>query len=276
MKVVILTSQQGNQIALCHKLGGYCEIAAIVVSRNSPRKARPLNRRLQAFAGRISVRALGSPFIKVWNQLLKNYQARYPTFPEVPIVRVENVNDAETLAAIAQHQPNLIVVSGTNLVGRKTMESAPQGTRFVNLHTGISPYVKGGPNCTNWCLAENTFNLIGNTVMWLDAGIDSGNIIATEQTPLDGSETLLDLHWKVMEHAHDLYGRVIQKFAAGHELPSVPQQNIDQGRTFYSSEWNGLVAHRALKNFRKHYRRQFLNGDQLSQAAPRLFPLEGD
>jgi hypothetical protein len=79
-----------------------------------------------------------------------------------------------------------------------------------------------------------------------------------------------------MEHAHDLYGRVIQKFAAGHELPSVPQQNIDQGRTFYSSEWNGLVAHRALKNFRKHYRWQFLDRDQLSQAAPRLFPLEGD
>jgi len=37
-----------------------------------------------------------------------------------------------------------------------------------------------------WCLAKNWLHLIGNTVMWIDPGIDSGDLLSTERTPLDG------------------------------------------------------------------------------------------
>lgn len=274
MRVVILTTESWNQVALCHKLSGRCEVAAVVLSQNVPRKAAPLGRRLRTLAGRASSRALGRPLLEAWQQMQAEYHERYPALPGVPLVRVTNVNDAETFEALARHRPDLVVVSGTNLVGRRLMESAPGGARFVNLHTGISPYVKGGPNCTNWCLAERAFHLIGSTVMWLDPGIDTGNIIATERAPLDGGETLQGLHWKVMEHAHDLYCRAVGRLAAGGELPSVPQRSVGEGRTFYSVEWHGGTARRALANFRRHYAPFFRDG---AAAAPpagvRLFPL---
>lgn len=276
MKVVILTTEQGNQVALCYRLMPHCEVAGIVLSKNLPRKPIPFKRRLHGLINRTSVRLLGSPLLAAWDQLQKAYRDLYPVLPEVPIVRVNNVNDAATIEMLREHQPDLIVVSGTNLVGRKVMESAPRNARFVNLHTGISPYVKGGPNCTNWCLAERTFHLIGNTIMWLDPGIDSGDIIATEQTRLDGQETLFEVHWKVMEHAHDLYSRVISLLAKGQQPPSVPQESVGIGRTFYSAEWNGIAARRALLNFEQSYARFFgnPNAQHHQRQYLRLIPLE--
>ena len=261
MKVVMLTTEQGNQIALTHKLLPHCEVSAIVLSKNLARKRMPLKKRFSGLARRASLRMSGRPFFAAWSQMQQAYRESYKDLPEVPVVRVDNVNEDQTIEIFKQNQPELIVVSGTNLVSRKTIESAPREARWVNLHTGISPYVKGGPNCTNWCLAERTFHLIGNTIMWLDPGIDSGHIITTEQTTLNGRETLFDLHWKVMEHAHDLYARVIRRLVKGQALSSVPQDSISQGRTFYSAEWNGLAARRALRNFEKHYPPYFKDAD---------------
>lgn len=279
MKVVILTGDQPNQAALCHKLAAHCDVAAIVLSENIPKKQPPAARRARLFFNRATGRLVGRPFITVWRELQATYRQRYPQFPTAPQVRVRNVNDEATLETLRQHDPDLVIVSGTNLVGKRVIEAAGRRLGVINMHTGISPYVKGGPNCTNWCLAEATFHLIGTTVMWLDAGIDTGRIIATEQTPLEGSETLVDLHWKVMEHAHDLYVRAIRRLAQGEQVPSIPQASIDEGRTFYTVEWGALAMLRARLNFRTKYRAHFARRDErLSLASSlRLFPIkEGD
>ena len=125
MKVVILTTEQGNQVALCYRLMTHCEVAGIVLSKNLPRKPLPYSRRLHGLISRTSVRLLGGPLLAAWDQLQKAYRDRYPVLPEVPIVRVNNVNDAPTVEMLREHKPDLIVVSGTNLVGRKLMESVP-------------------------------------------------------------------------------------------------------------------------------------------------------
>lgn len=277
MKVVILTGDQPNQVALCQKLAAHCDVAAIVLSENVPKKLPGAARRARLLFNRLTGRLAGRSFVVAWQELQATYKQRYPKFPAVPIVRVRNVNDEATLETLRQHDPDLVIVSGTNLVGKRVIEAASRRLGVVNMHTGISPYVKGGPNCTNWCLAEATFHLIGTTVMWLDAGIDTGRLIATEQTPLDGRETLFELHWKVMEHAHDLYVRAIRRLACGEQVLSIPQTSIEEGRTFYTVDWNALAMLRANFNFRTKYRAHFARSEErLSLAASlRLFPIEG-
>lgn len=270
MKIVMLVGNNPNQMALCHKLQSYCDIAAIVISENVPRKLPSRSRRLRLFFNKIAGRLVGYPFAVAWQELQKSYKTRYPTFPDVPLLRVNNINDLDSVRAIEKYAPDLVVVSGTNLVGKQIIKLASNKKGIINLHTGISPYIKGGPNCTNWCLAEQSFHLIGNTVMWLDQGIDSGNIIATEQTPLTGQETLVELHWKVMEHAHNLYIRVIKKLANGQTVPSVPQESIGKGKTFYTIEWNGWAMLKALINFRRYYSMYFLDGQEYRNQSSRL------
>ena len=275
MKVVILTGDQPNQTALCCKLAAHCDVAAIVLSENIPKQQPKPLRRARLFFNRVTGRFVGRPFVAVWKEMLAEYQRRYPQLPAAEQVRVRNVNDEATLETLRRHDPDLVVVSGTNLVGRRVIELASRRLGVVNMHTGISPYVKGGPNCTNWCLAEATFHLIGTTVMWLDAGIDTGGIIATEQTPLDGGESLFDLHWKVMEHAHEMYVSAVRRLARGEQLPSIRQADIEEGRTYYTAEWGALAMLRARRNFNAKYRAHFERREErLSLAASlRLFPI---
>jgi methionyl-tRNA formyltransferase len=272
MKVLLLTSAQPTQNALAWKASRHLEIAAVVLSDNVPAKQKPPRERAVLLANRLAGRTVGRPFVQSWAALAERYRAEYPERPAVPVVRVRNVNDRATLDAIDRFEPDLVVVSGTNLVGSRVIEAASRRRGIVNLHTGLSPYVKGGPNCTNWCLARGWFHLIGNTVMWLDRGIDTGHLIATELTPLTGDESLDDLHFKVMEHAHDLYVRCLRAIASGAPVPRLPQSSIAEGRTFYTAEWNAIAMARAYANFRLRYRPSALR-PPTSDAPPVLVSL---
>lgn len=257
MSIVVLAGNQANQKALCHKIAGACKLSAIVVSENVPRKKSGLKDKYRLFTNRVANRLVGSAFVDAWFKMLAEYESRYSRFPDVPVIKVKNVNDVGTLEALERYSPEVTMVSGTNLVGRKVIDLAGNEGRLVNLHTGISPYVKGGPNCTNWCLAKNWFHLIGNTIMWLDAGIDTGKIITTERTPLSGTESLFDLHMAVMEHAHDLYIRAVRRIEDGHPVPSVSQDSIGKGTLFYTRDWDITAMRNAIRNFRGNYGRFF-------------------
>jgi methionyl-tRNA formyltransferase len=275
MRVVILTNRQGNQIALANKISKVADVAGIVFSKNIPKRRPPAVKRARLFANAIASRTVGRQFVDVWFEMQRKYGSLFRDISANDVTEVQNVNDAAALDTIERLKPDLVVVSGTNLVGRRVIEAGQKGMGIVNLHTGVSPYVKGGPNCTNWCLAKNWFHLIGSTIMWLDLGIDTGNIIATEQTPLTGEESLFDLHWAVMEHAHDLYVRAIARLAAGVDVPSIPQSAITEGSHFESAAWNAIQMRAALRNFRSRYKQHFVDPKANGQIHPglRLFPL---
>ena len=276
MRAVILTNRQGNQLGLINKLAPHVDIAAVVFSRNVPRRPPPLTARARVFVNRAAGRFVGRQFRDVWKQMLARYSETFPNVPVDRQVEVENVNDDAVVSLIDDLSPDLVLVSGTNIVGRRVIETAKRHGRLVNLHTGISPYVKGGPNCTNWCLAKGWYHLIGNTVMWLDTGIDTGNIIATERTPLDGREDLFELHWKVMEHGHDLYVRAVKRLAAGHTLADVPQKKVAEGKLFLTADWGPMSMRLALVNFETGYRRFFSESSPRVPADIDLFPLPDD
>jgi methionyl-tRNA formyltransferase len=250
MRVLVLTTDQPNQTALVRKLAGVCEIVGVVLSSNVPRRR---SRRIRSLTNRIAAHTVGRPLTHAWDSMLERYAAQHDGVPAARRVEVDNINDPLTLSTIEEMAPDLVAVSGTNIVGPELIEAAGRARGMVNLHTGISPYVKGGPNCTNWCLARGWFRLIGNTVMWIDAGVDSGNLIATEATALDGTETLEELHWKVMEHAHDLYVRSIAAIAGGDRVAAVPQTDVGDGPTFANADWSALEMLRARWNFARHY-----------------------
>ena len=119
-------------------------------------------------------------------------------------------------------------MSGTNLLRKPLIEEILKYGKIMNLHTGLSPYIKGGPNCTNWCLALRRFGFIGNTIMWLNSGIDSGNIIISDTTTLTGKESLSELHIKVMDHGHEMYINAIERFVEGNNLPNISQEEFSE------------------------------------------------
>jgi methionyl-tRNA formyltransferase len=264
VKALLFCSPQGNQRALAHRIAQHIPLAAIVTvvpNRSRARKKPSLTGRAKALATRAVSATVGLPLRRAWFGMLAHFERRYPAFPIEPS-EVADINLPEVLRLVEQERPDLVIVSGTNLLKGPLIEKIRESGAVVNLHTGISPYVKGGPNCTNWCLAKHRFDLIGNTIMWIDTGIDTGNIIATERTPLDGTESLTELHIKVMDHAHDLYVRCIKLFAQGVKLSNIPQDELGDGWLFLTRHWTVSAIISAVANFARAYRPRALLAKQ--------------
>jgi methionyl-tRNA formyltransferase len=243
MKIVLLCGNQPNHIALAHKVAAKHELIGIILEEK-PTKGITLFNAIPKIIDKLFFSEINN----VWYQLMLHYKKNYKSFPQTEIFKTSSVNTTRVIEIIERLKPDLIMVSGTSLIRKPLVEMKfPKG--IINLHTGISPYVKGGPNCTNWCLANDEFHLIGNTIMWIDAGIDSGNLIATETTNFTGNEDLFAIHLKAMEHAHQLYLKVIEQIQKDStKCPSVKQKDISNGNLYLTKMWSSSKKKALLKN----------------------------
>ena len=245
MKIILWVGNESNQRALANKINDVFPISAIVTeTRNHKQKIT-----IKILIEKIFEKFFLSSIAKSWWGMKSYYDNCYQKFPDVEILDVENINSDEAFEFSKIINADLILVSGTRMIKEKMLNVKPS-IGILNLHTGLSPYVKGGPNCTNWCIATNQFHLIGNTIMWIDAGIDTGNILITDFIKLSGDESLLQLHINVMEHAHSLYIKAIKLIKKGLKT-SIPQCEIAVGKTYYTREWTLERKIDMLTNFKK-------------------------
>lgn len=256
MKIILLCSAQPNQIALANKIAETFELEGIVVEDKirSKKKTYTFKNILDKISDKVFFRKISN----AWSGTMKNYSNKYSGFPDVAILRVSNINEDNVRDFIVGNNPELVMVSGTSILKKNILQvSIPKG--IINLHTGLSPYIKGGPNCTNWCLATNQFHLIGNTVMWIDSGIDSGDLFSTAIVKFTGNETLLEIHIKVMEEAHKLYLEVVRNISLN-KISSVKQSDIGTGTIYYNRDWGFKTKSRLLHNLK--YFNKVINAEE--------------
>lgn len=253
MKILFLASNQPNQWGLAHKINALTPISEIAVVDTGSFVLSKKTKLTLLVRNKVK-NALGELltfmiFRNCWLKMLDSYSNLYSGFPADPKVIVSNVNDSKVLKLVEDLRPDVTIVSGTNLLSTSLIRAINSHGRVINLHTGISPYIKGGPNCTNWCFYLGRPDLIGNTIMWLNEGIDSGNIIATERTSFSTRDSLLDIHIKVMEHGHDLYVRALQKILNNEEVPDINQDTLFPHRLFLSKDWGTPHKLKALLGY---------------------------
>jgi folate-dependent phosphoribosylglycinamide formyltransferase PurN len=246
MKVIAVFGDGSNQRALAHRIHQIIPLTHIAKIQLPNKKKRRIVRSLVS-------RTIAYSLHSSWVNLMKHYDALYKNWPVTSTSIYSSSNSNDLITLLSMEKPDLILISGTDLLTKATLDRL--STKIMNLHTGISPYIKGGPNCTNWALSLSEFDLIGNTIMWIDKGIDTGSIIATERTTLTGNENLNELHIKVMDHGHSLYCRSVKNFIEGKALKSVPQKSIDIGRIFYTRDWNSFHMIKAIYNYNFHFSR---------------------
>lgn len=90
-------------------------------------------------------------------------------------VRVASVNAPETLAALQALRPDVVVVNGTRIIAKRVLAGVP--CPFINTHAGITPLYRG-VHGGYWALASDDAAHCGVSVHLVDAGIDTGGIIA--------------------------------------------------------------------------------------------------
>jgi len=92
-----------------------------------------------------------------------------------PLHHVHSINADATLELLDQLAPAVVVVVGTRIIGRHVLDrlQAP----VINLHAGITPLYRG-VHGGYWAFADRRPDLAGVTVHLVDAGIDTGSILA--------------------------------------------------------------------------------------------------
>lgn len=84
-------------------------------------------------------------------------------------------NAPAEIEAMRAVDPAVVLVFGTSLLKQPLIDAFPG--RIINLHLGLSPYYRGaGTNF--WPLVNSEPEYCGATIHFLDAGVDSGPIIA--------------------------------------------------------------------------------------------------
>lgn len=256
IKIVIWCGSAANQKALANKIAAEFDVAGIVIDTHTGRKRKKKWSQLPVI---LWDRLRFHKIYNAWGNLMKFYDRKFHGWPDTPQIRVHDINSKDTEKFTRELKPELIVVSGTALI-KEPLLSIPVSIGIINLHTGLSPYVKGGPNCTYWCIANNSFQLAGNTIMWLNAGIDAGNIITTETIDIKNARDLNQAQQLVMDHAHDLYLKAIV-YLSESEPPynSVPQNSIDEGKLYLTKMWTSEKKKELLRNWKK--RKKFVESE---------------
>lgn len=182
-RVLLLGSDGPATRSVYHALSAEFSSVNVVLEQPVPRwrllRGRIRRLGLLDAAGQAAFVALASPLIaraargRIAEIMKRNALSQDP-IPE-PVCRVSSVNSGAARAAIAAAAPDVVVVSGTRIIGRRTLETIP--VPILNMHAGITPLYRG-VHGGYWALAEGRPELVGTTIHLVDEGIDTGTVVA--------------------------------------------------------------------------------------------------
>lgn len=159
--------------------------------------------------------------------------------PELAI-EVPHVNHPDVLHAANRLRPDLIAVFGTSLIRGPLLTRGRLG--MVNLHGGLSPEYRGA-DCTFWALYNGEPEKAGCTLHFIDAGIDTGRLIAHVCPEVRPDDDELTLFWRAVRDGAEVFAQVLERLARG-EVLGAPQPH--KGR-LYQVKDRGWRQERALR-----------------------------
>jgi hypothetical protein len=163
-----------------------------------------------------------------------------PRLDRPELVReVPHINHPDVVALARSLQPDLIAVFGTSLIRGDLLQEGRLG--IANLHGGLSPEYRGA-DCTFWALHNGEPHKVGCTLHWIDAGIDTGGLIAHVSPKVLPSDDELTLFWRAVKSSADVYGELLQRLAAGERFG---QRQPHKGR-LYQVKQRGWRHERAV------------------------------
>jgi methionyl-tRNA formyltransferase len=88
---------------------------------------------------------------------------------------------------------------------------------MLNLHGGLSPDYRGA-DCTFWALYNGEPQRVGCTLHFINAGIDTGALVAHVCPEVRDGDDELTLFWRAVRDSADAYAEAIERLARGEAL----------------------------------------------------------
>lgn len=119
--------------------------------------------------------------------------------------------EREILAALQEHQIDLVILAGyMRLIGSTLLEAYQN--KIVNIHPSLLPAFPGKDAIGQ--AFEAGVKVTGVTVHFVDAGMDTGPIIAQEAIEITEKDTIEMVAEKIHQIEHSLYPKVIKELVS--------------------------------------------------------------
>jgi methionyl-tRNA formyltransferase len=153
-----------------------------------------------------------------------------------------HINHPDVVALARELKPDILAVFGTSLIRGDLLKEGRLG--IANLHGGLSPEYRGA-DCTFWALYNREPEKIGCTLHWIDAGIDTGRLIAHVSPEIKPDDDELGLFWRSVENSAGVYAEFLTRVAAGENFG---QSQPHKGR-LYQVKQRGLRHEQQVDRF---------------------------
>lgn len=135
--------------------------------------------------------------------------------------------DAAAVAALREHGVELVALAGfTRIVSRVMLDAFPMA--ILNIHPALLPAFPG--NHAQRQALQHGVKIAGCTVHLVDAGTDTGPIIAQAAVPVLDTDNEETLSARILQQEHKIYPGVIQLFAQGRIRVEGRRVLVDTGR----------------------------------------------
>ena len=170
----------------------------------------------------------------------------------LPVLQPERVRDGKFIAEFHSLQPDLVVVVAYGQILPPAILDLPRHG-CLNIHASLLPKYRG-PAPIQWAIA-NADTETGVTLMRIDAGLDTGDIVAQRRTPIHPEDDSATLHDRLAQLGAELLVQTIPDYVAGKIQPKAqpaegasyaPKIKKEDGRIDWNQPartiWNRLRA----------------------------------
>ncbi|CAM5652129.1 Phosphoribosylglycinamide formyltransferase [Mycolicibacterium aubagnense] len=152
-------------------------------------------------------------------EIVAEYNLKTEPKPGQDIVHVSSANAPETIKAIADIKPGVVLLAGCRVLTRDTLAAIP--CPVINYHAGVNPKYRG-MNGAYWALVNNDTENFGTTVHLVDGGVDTGAVLRHTRGAPGRGDTISSYPLRQAAISRDACVDVIGKVLAGGIEPFDP------------------------------------------------------
>lgn len=141
----------------------------------------------------------------------------------IPIYQPESMKNGDALEIINQYNPDVTVVAAYGKILPKAVLDAPK-FGCVNIHGSLLPKYRGAAPIQQSVL--NGDKVTGITTMLMDVGLDTGDILLTEETEIGENETSGELFDRLAVLGGELILKTLSALEKGEITPKKQDESL--------------------------------------------------
>ncbi|MGG3311663.1 methionyl-tRNA formyltransferase [Paenibacillus lautus] len=140
----------------------------------------------------------------------------------IPVLQPQRLRNPEAVAELARYKPDLIVTAAYGQILPKSVLDMPS-LGCLNVHGSLLPAYRGGAPIQRSII--NGESVTGITLMYMAEGLDTGDMIARTEVPIEDDDTAGTMFEKLSQAGAELLLRELPRLVKG-KVEAEPQDEM--------------------------------------------------